>query len=185
MYPTSPRASPGSRSGAGGSAGTGERLRLSERWGQVSARSSFVWAAKGAEAGAQTHPRLDRTKTKQLTRARGCRCGWTTLTRSTDSAWPPDWMSLSHRPTCPGTSAICTCDTLPGTSFGSAKALRKQHKSEAKLAAGAEMSEVLRFQEKKARPRACHFPSLARHFERAAAGEISLRLSSPFRFSDF
>jgi len=61
--------------------------------GQENARSFFARPAKGAAAGARTPPRLDQTETKRLTRASGCRCGLTTWTRSTGSAWPPGWTS--------------------------------------------------------------------------------------------
>src|SRR5712692_6095391 len=61
----------------------------------------------------------------------GCRCGWRTLTRFIDSAWPPGWTSLSRRRTCRGTSARCTCGTRTGMSFGWARGLSAWSKSEA------------------------------------------------------
>src|SRR5580704_670721 len=123
MYPTSPRASHGLRSGAGRSAGTGERLRLLGRWGQGNAR--FFFAEEGREAGARerTLRRLDPTETRRRTRACGCQCGLRTLTRSTDSAWRRASMSFSHRPTCHGTPERCICGIRMGTCFGSAREL--------------------------------------------------------------
>src|SRR5258706_13657758 len=91
-FRTSPRASLGSGSGAGGSAGTGERRRLLGRWGQENARSFFARGDKGAAAGGRTRPRLDQTETKRPTRAGGCRGGGGMLTRSTESAWVQGWM---------------------------------------------------------------------------------------------
>jgi hypothetical protein len=41
------------------------------------------------------------------TRARGCRCGWKTLTPSIKKASPPGWMSPFRRRTCRGKSARC------------------------------------------------------------------------------
>jgi hypothetical protein len=122
MYPTSPRALRGLRSWAGRSAGTGERRRLSGPWGQANAKFSF--AEEGREAGARerTARRLDQTETKRRTRACGCRCGLRTLTRFTGNVWRRASMSFSHRPTCRGTRARCTCGIRTGTCFGSARA---------------------------------------------------------------
>jgi len=123
-YPTSPRALHGSRSWAGGSAGTRDRLRLSGQSGRANARSFFAKGRREAEAGVRTLRRSNLTEMKRPTRACGCRCGSTMLTRFTDTVWPPGWTSLSHRLTCLGTSERCTCGTRTGTCFGSVRALR-------------------------------------------------------------
>src|SRR5258708_16545651 len=82
MCPTWPRALLGLRSGAGGNAGIGERLRLSGRWGR--ARSRFFFATERRAGAAKERIRLPfrRMVTKRTTRALGCRCGWMTWMRS-------------------------------------------------------------------------------------------------------
>ena len=82
-------------------------------------------------AEARTPPRLDQAGTKRPTKVRGCPSEWTTLMKSTDSAWLPGWTSLSHPLTCRGTSARCTCATRTGTYFESARVSGIQTKNEA------------------------------------------------------
>src|SRR5260221_5070698 len=123
MCPTWPRALLGLRSGAGGNAGIGERLRLSGRWGR--ARSRFFFARERRADAAKERIRLPfrRMVTKRTTRALGCRCGWTTSMRSTGNALRLDWMSLFPLRTCRGMFARCTLDTRMGTWFDPAKGL--------------------------------------------------------------
>jgi hypothetical protein len=61
---------------------------------------------------------LGRMELKLRIRARGCRFGWTTLTRSIDNALPLGWMSLSRRPTCRGGFARCMFGIRTGMYFG-------------------------------------------------------------------
>src|SRR5580704_15193844 len=129
MYRTSPRASIGLRSGAGRSAGIGERPRRSERWVRLSAKSSSDRALEEGAARESTPPHSRTTGTKPPTKECGCPYGWTMLTRSTKNVFRPSLTSLSRRPTCRGACARCTCGTRTDTCFESARVKRKPTKN--------------------------------------------------------
>src|SRR5947207_422824 len=135
MFQTLPRALRGSRSGAGGSAGTGRlppsTLRVNRRsgqWAPDAARFFCAREAKEAAGEARTSPPSARTETKAQTKARGCPCGWRTWTRFTRTAWRQGSTLPSLRPTCRGACAKCICGTRMVTCFGLAKDWKKSER---------------------------------------------------------
>jgi hypothetical protein len=103
-------------------------------FGAVGSGECEIFLCQGAQGGRGKGTNATTFGEEEETdRAFGCQCLWTTLTKSTNDAWPPDWTSLFHRRTCHGTSAKRTCGTRTGMYFGSARALNARRNKKDKV----------------------------------------------------
>src|SRR6185312_8165922 len=72
-------------------------------FGAVGSGKCEIFLCQGGQGGrgrGQTSPHLDQAGPKRATKAHGCRSGWTTSTKFTNTAPPSGSRSLSRRPTC-------------------------------------------------------------------------------------
>ena len=91
-------------------------------FGSVCSGECEIFLCEGArEAEERASWRRPRATASGVTRASGCRSGWTTSTRSTGIVWSRVLKPRCRRPTSPGASAKCTSATPTDTSSASAK----------------------------------------------------------------